>query len=61
MAVVKMFPDVRSAVAHSGNRVFLGPTSCHTFDRFWARIGAQQRIPLLHAIFVLAPLIVRVS
>ena len=28
--------DVRNAVARSGNRVFLGLTSCRPFDRFWA-------------------------
>ena len=36
MAILKMSPDVRNAVAHSGNRVFLGLTSCRAFDRFWA-------------------------
>ena len=36
MAVLKMFPDVRNAIARSGNRVFLGLTSCRAFDRFWA-------------------------
>ena len=36
MAVLKMSPDVRNAVACSGNRMFLGLTSCRTFDRFWA-------------------------
>ena len=36
MAVIKMSPDVRNAIARSGNRVFLGLTSCRAFDRFWA-------------------------
>ena len=36
MAVLKMFPEVRNAIAPSGNRVFLGLTSCRAFDRFWA-------------------------
>ena len=36
MAVLKMSPDVCNAVAHSGNRMFLGLTSCRAFDRFWA-------------------------
>ena len=36
MAVVKMSPDVRNAIAGSGNRVFLGLASCRAFDRFWA-------------------------
>ena len=35
MAVIKMSPDVSSAIARSGNHVFLGLTSCHAFDRFW--------------------------
>ena len=67
MAVLKMSPEARNAIAHSGNRVFLGLTSCHAFDRFGAtqcchcqkfghtKRGAQQRIPLLHAVFALAP------
>ena len=36
MAVMKMSPDVRKAIVSSGNRVFLGLTSCRAFDRFWA-------------------------
>ena len=36
MAVIKMSPDVSNAIARSGNRVFLGLTSCRAFDRFWA-------------------------
>ena len=36
MAVLKMSPDIRNAIARSGNRVFLGLTSCRAFDRFWA-------------------------
>ena len=36
MAVLKMSPEVRNAIARSGNRVFLGLTSCRAFDRFWA-------------------------
>ena len=36
MAVLKMSPDVRSAIVDNGNRVFLGLTSCRAFDRFWA-------------------------
>ena len=36
MAVLKMSPEVRNAIADSGNRVFLGLTSCNAFDRFWA-------------------------
>ena len=36
MAVLKMSLEVRNAIARSGNHVFLGLTSCHTFDRFWA-------------------------
>ena len=36
MAVIKMSPDVRNAIARSSNRVFLGLTSCRAFDRFWA-------------------------
>ena len=36
MAVLKMSPEVRNAIARSGNRVFLGLTSCRTFDRFWS-------------------------
>ena len=68
MAVLKMFPDVRNAVARSGNRVFLGLTSCSAFDRFWAtqchhcqKFGHTKdrcpaEIPLLHAVFVLAPM-----
>ena len=35
MAVLKMSPDIHNAIPCSGNRVFLGPTSCRTFDRFW--------------------------
>ena len=34
MAVLKMSPEVRNVIACSGNRVFLGLTSCHAFDRF---------------------------
>ena len=34
MAVLKMSPEVRNAIARSGNRVFLGLTSCRAFDRF---------------------------
>ena len=36
MAVLKMSPEVRNAIARSGNRVFYGLTSCRAFDRFWA-------------------------
>ena len=36
MAVLKMSPEARNAIARSGNHVFLGLTSCHAFDRFWA-------------------------
>ena len=36
MAVLKMSPDVCNAIARSGNRVFLGLTSCRAFNRFWA-------------------------
>ena len=36
MAVLKMSPEVRNAIARSGNRVFLDLTSCRAFDRFWA-------------------------
>ena len=38
MAVLKMSPEVHNAITRSGrpNRVFLGLTSCRTFDRFWA-------------------------
>ena len=36
MAVVKMSPDVRSAIVCGGGRVFLGLVSCRAFDRFWA-------------------------
>ena len=36
MTVLKMSPEVRNAIARSGNHVFLGRTSCRTFDRFWA-------------------------
>ena len=36
MVVLKMSPEVRNAIARSGNRVFRGLTSCRTFDRFWA-------------------------
>ena len=36
MAVLKMFPDVRNAIARSGNRVFLSLASCRAYDRFWA-------------------------
>ena len=36
MAVIKMSPDVRNVMVGNGNRVFLGLTSCRTFDRFWA-------------------------
>ena len=36
MAVLKMSNEVRNAIARSGNRVFLGLTSCRAFDRFWA-------------------------
>ena len=36
MAVLKMSPDIRNAIARSGNCVFLGLTSCRAFDRFWA-------------------------
>ena len=67
MAVIKMSPDVRNAIASSGNHVFLGLTSCRLLmgsgplsvvivrNLVTPRIGAQQRIPLLHAVFVLAP------
>ena len=54
MAVVKMSPDVRNAIVHAGNRVFLGLTSCRAFDRIWAtqcrhcqKFGhVQDRCPL---------------
>ena len=36
MAALKMSPDVRTTIVRNGNRVFLGLTSCRTFDRFWA-------------------------
>ena len=36
MAVLKMSHEVSNAIARSGNYVFLGLTSCFTFDRFWA-------------------------
>ena len=36
MAVVKISPDIWSAIVQNGNRVFLGLTSCRAFDRFWA-------------------------
>ena len=36
MAVLKMSPEVRNAIARSGNRVFLGLTICGAFERFWA-------------------------
>ena len=36
MAVIKVSLDVHNAFARSGNRVFLGLTSCRAFDRFWA-------------------------
>ena len=36
MAVLKISPEVRNAIAHSSICVFLGLTSCHSFDRFWA-------------------------
>ena len=36
MAVVKMSPDIRSAIVKNGNRVFLCLASCRAFDRFWA-------------------------
>ena len=36
MAVLKMSPEVRNAIPHSGNCVFLGLTNCRAFDRFWA-------------------------
>ena len=36
IAVIKMSPDVCNAIARSGNRVFLGLTSCRAFDRCWA-------------------------
>ena len=36
MALLKMSPDTRNAIAHIGNRVFLGLTSCRAFNRFWA-------------------------
>ena len=36
MAVLKMSPEVRNAITRSGNRLFLGLTSCRAFDRFWA-------------------------
>ena len=36
MAVLKMSPEVRNAIAHNGDRVFLGLTSCRAFDKFWA-------------------------
>ena len=36
MAVLKMSPEVRNTIVKSGNRVFLGLTSCRAFDRFWA-------------------------
>ena len=35
MAVL-MSLDVCNAIAHSGNRVFLGLTSCSAFDMLWA-------------------------
>ena len=35
-AVLKMSPDVRSAIVENGNRVFLGLASYRAFDRFWA-------------------------
>ena len=34
IAVIKMSPDVRNAIALSGNRTFLGLASCRAFDRF---------------------------
>ena len=33
---LKMFPEVRNAIARSGNHVILGLTSCRAYDRFWA-------------------------
>ena len=36
MAVIKMSPDIPNAIARSGNRMFLGLTSCLTFARFLA-------------------------
>ena len=36
MAVIKMSPDVRNAIARIGNHMFLGLTSCRAFDRLWA-------------------------
>ena len=36
MAVLKISPEVRNAIARCGNRVFLGLTICRAFDRFWA-------------------------
>ena len=36
MAALKMSPDVRTTIVKNRNRVFLGLTSCRTFDRFWA-------------------------
>ena len=36
MAVLKMSPEIRNIISGTGNRVFLGLTSCRIFDRFWA-------------------------
>ena len=36
MGVLKMSPEVRNAIARSGNLVFLGLTSSCAFDRFWS-------------------------
>ena len=36
MAVLKLSPEVRSVVVANGNRIFLGLSSCRTYDRFWA-------------------------
>ena len=36
MAVLKMSPEIRTAIINDGGHVFLGLSRCRAYDRFWA-------------------------
>ena len=67
MAAIKMSTEVRNPIARSGDRVFFGQLAAAlltgsvplsiviAINLVTPKRGAQQRIPLLHAVFVLAP------
>lgn len=35
MAILKISPEIRSAIVHEHNRVYVGLTRCRAYDRFW--------------------------